>query len=141
MIAPSKKDLPVSTEYNQKPVIDFLSLNGSLTEEDYYVEGNVFVSVNDSDRWGKIESYPDGDKRYFLKSFRGGRPGEIIPDPYGMFAKANDLSVYTDKRGERFCEYLRVKKSIFESYQQYLQTRNPRQFSGVVQEILNGERL
>ncbi len=141
MIANAKKGIPVSTEYNERPTIQFMSVNGSLVEEDFYIEGNTFVSEKDFERYGKIESYSDGDTKYFLKSFRGGRPGEVVPDPYGMFAKANDLSIYTDIRGERFCEYLRVKKLVFDGYQQYLQSRNPRFYSWVVQIILSGERL
>ena len=116
-------------------------MDGKLTEDPYELSSNNnFVSKADYCRYGKIEMYSDKVK-YFLKSFKAGRPGETVPDPWSAFFKIEDLSVIPTARGSRTCEYLEVSKYYFELYNEYLETRNPIQFKFVERAILNGERM
>jgi len=127
------------------PYIDFLYKDGNLKQDNYSLSPqNYFVSENDNLCYGKIEIYPstnevDSRTFYYLKQFRGGRPGEYLPDPYGLLSTPYDLSTNNDRRGERFCEYVRVRKDLFDSYQEYLKTRNPRIFRYVEKSLLDND--
>jgi hypothetical protein len=134
-------------ELNQPtlPLIKFLYQDGSLHTDKYSISPkNHFVSERDNLSYGKIEEYPETDNGpsktvHYLKQFRGGRPGEYLPNPWGPLATAYDLSTNNDKRGERFCEYVRVREGLFNSYQDYLKTRNPLVFQGVEKAFLDGD--
>lgn len=122
-----------------KPVIHFLTVNGSLHQYEYELKNNTYVSVKrENELYGKVEVYNDREL-YFLKAFRGGRSGEIIPDPHGLLTRDTDLSTELVERGSRFCEYLRVRPELFVSYRDYLRTRVRAVFDGVVNAIKNGE--
>lgn len=135
---PKKKE---SKEQPTLVAIHFLNIDGTLSDETYELseDRKYFVSLEDFKKYGKVEEWSDGSKVQFLKRFRGGRPSEIVPDPWSMMAKSTDLSAYTTRRGERFCEYVKVKQEIFDTYQVYLQTRNPRYFAFVDKSMKDGD--
>ncbi len=144
-ITTTHKDFEIKTldsiDKSEKPKILFVCVNGSLNEEDFVLQNNTFVSEKrDFERYGKVEIYNDREL-YYIKSFRGGRAGEIVPDPYGLLSKDTDLSLQNEQRGGRFCEYIPVKQEIFVQYRQYLLTRQPILFKGVENAIKNGERI
>jgi hypothetical protein len=109
----------------------FLHVDGSEVRETPVLKDRFYVSEQDHNKYGKVEAYvSDSSLRedYYLKQFRGGRPGELLVDPYGMFSKAEDLSAYANQRGHRFCEYSKVPKEVYYSYVNYLETRDVRYF-------------
>jgi hypothetical protein len=123
------------------PEIHFLTEDGNLTQDKFTLsEQNHFVSTEDWKRYGKVETF-DGKNRFYLKTFRGGRPGETLPDPWGLLSKREDLSTFATQRGTRSCEYVQVSEQWFQTYTTYLQTRNPVFFKHVERAILNGERM
>lgn len=131
------KPINQNTETSTTPVVSFLDIDGRLHEETPVLfENRYYVSKNDNKSYGKIEAYGD-DVRYFLKQYRGGRPGELLVDPYGMHSKAEDMSAYLTQRGHRFCEYIQVNEQVFNTYVSYLHSRNPIHFRHCEKEILN----
>jgi hypothetical protein len=144
MIASAKPGEPARKLNNlgatERPIIHFLSINGSLTEEEFDLseDKRQYVSINDHQRYGKIESFKD-ENIHYLKTYRGGRDGEFVPDPYGYFGTDVDLSVQNNQRGGRFCEYQRVTPEVFRSYQIYLHTRVPAYLDGVVKAFRDQE--
>ncbi len=124
----------------QLPRIFFMYKDGKFREDEYFVSGLQYISQNEYEVFGKIEKF-DNQTNYYLKSYKGGRTGETVPDPYGSFFKESDLSTVSNQMGTRICEYLQVKQEIFEYYQNYLETRSPIWFKYVERAILNGERL
>jgi len=145
MITSAKKDQP-SVNFTDKPIevpdVLFLGVTGKLFQEDFKLADNGhYISIDhDWERYGKVEKFT-ANTYYYLKSFKGGRVGEIIPNPYSAFAQSNDLSLSTDKRGTRVCEYLLVGERVFNTYQTFLRTRNDIYFRQVERDILNGDRL
>jgi len=138
-VTKARKDPELAENEDEKPIIYFLYKDGDLKAEPYKLENNIFMSAeNEHIIFGKIELYSNREI-YYLKSFKGGRSGEIIPDPHGFMSKDTDLSAKLVQRGSRFCEYLRVKPELFVNYRHYLQTRNDTYFTGVVNAIKNGE--
>lgn len=121
--------------------ISFLNMDGLLTTEDYMLseDSKHYVSKEDFKKLGKVEKWSDGSEDTYLKRFRGGRPGEIIFDPYAMLSKPTDLSAFATQRGERFCEYVKVKPELFDCYRAYLETRNPRYFASVDKAMKDGD--
>lgn len=142
MITTAQKDTKLTLSENdyEKPDIYFLFQNGTVDQTEYFLENNHFLSVEDHKTLGKVEVYTKGNK-YFLKQYRGGRPGEFLPDPYGSFYKPEDLSAKAVQRGTRFCEYLEVKESLFTTYQTYLINRNPLYFKSVEKAVANREHI
>lgn len=123
------KSINNTGEYVTIPTVHFLILSGDLKEESALLNtdnpSQGYVSKEDYNKYGKIQIYENKSK-YFLKQFRGGRPGELLVDPYGMFAKSEDLSTFSTQRGHRFCEYVEVTPEIFDHYVAYLKTRDSR---------------
>ena len=121
------------------PKILFLNIDGFLVSDQFELSGMQYVSINNESKFaGKVEQY-DKTFVYYVKTFRGGRPGEVLYDPYGALSKPTDLSLSTARRGERFCEYMKVSEVVFNSYLQYLRTRNPIWFKQAERTILNNE--
>lgn len=139
MITNAKK--PENTNKVILQAISFLNQDGVLTVENYLLseDKKYFVSENDWQKFGKVEKFSDGTENHYLKRFRGGRPGEILINPYAMLAKPSDLSAFATQRGERFCEYVKVKADIFDSYKTFLSTRNSRFFDGAEKAIKDGD--
>lgn len=109
----------------------FLNKDGIEQEETPQEVNKTYVSVQDYNKYGKVEVYTNGNKiqqTFFLKQFRGGRPGELLVDPHGVFSKPEDLSAFTTQRGSRFCEYIKVPDIVYYSYVNYLQSRDIRYF-------------
>lgn len=124
------KAVSPETEYELHTVY-FLTVDGQEHREQPVVTDRNLISKEDHNKYGKVEVYKSESnvrEDYYLKQFRGGRPGELLVDPYGMFAKAEDLSAYTSQRGHRFCEYIQVPRDVYFSYINYLETRDSRYF-------------
>lgn len=139
MIANAKK--PENSEKITLKGIAFLNQDGVLTVEDYLLseDKRYFVAGNDWQKFGKVEKFSDGSETHYLKRFRGGRVGEVLINPYGMLSKPSDLSAFATQRGERFCEYVKVKPEIFDCYKMFLATRNSRYFDGAEKAIKDGD--
>lgn len=122
----------------------FLVQDGSQVNEVPILNDNrVYVSATDHNKFGKVEVYKIGNsikEDYFLKQYRGGRPGELLVDPYGMFSKQEDLSAFVTQRGHKFCEYIPVKADVYNSYVNYLLTRDSRYFRFAEKAILDTVR-
>jgi hypothetical protein len=118
--------------FYDKTGVDFL-------EEYKRDEKNNLVSVRDHERYAKAELYTDGEKRYYIKRYRGGRVGEYIVDPASILGSEKDLVGYNDKFGERFAEYVKVDANTFVTYTGYLQHRNPIFFKNVERKFLDGD--
>lgn len=120
--------------------IYFLNLDGSEEICSTSIKDRNYVADEDHNKYGKVEVYRVGnriDQHFFLKQFRGGRPGELLVDPYGMFAKAEDLSSYVNIKGHTFCEYVRVNPEIYHSYVNYLTSRDIRYFRYAEKAVLD----
>lgn len=138
MITTTKK--PELNEQPELHTVYFLDKDGFEKEEIPTIHDRAYVSQTDHDKYGKVEVYRLEDKLYrncFLKQFRGGRAGELLVDPYGMFAKPEDLSAYVNTKGHRFCEYTPVSEVIYESYVNYLRTRDVRYFRFAEKAVLD----
>lgn len=123
----------LKTEHKHVDQISFLLIDGSQKTEEFILDNNTYLSKEDYNKYGKIEFYSNSngdtvDTKYYLKQFRGGRPGELLVDPYGMMSKAEDLSAFVTQRGSRFCEYVAVPQDIYNSYVFYLRLRDSRHF-------------
>lgn len=139
MITNAKKETDDSQEVLSTVVL-FLTVDGKQVREEPILINNMYVSEKDHDKYGKVETYVKGEvirHEYFLKQFRGGRDGELLVNPYGMFAKAEDLSAYVTQRGHRFCEYVKVPDNIYFCYMSYLQSRDSRYFRSCEKYILD----
>lgn len=118
----------------------FLTKEGNETNETPVLNNNTYVSVEDYNKYGKVEVYSDGKQirqEYFLKQYRGGRSGELLVDPYGMFSKSEDLSAFVNQKGHRFCEYVKVPSEVYHSYVNYLQSRDVRYFRYAEKAVLD----
>ena len=122
---------------------DILNIDGKLSLEDYLLteDKKNLVSARDFEKYGKVETWTNGDANYFIKQFRGGRMGSFVVNPYSMMSRASDLSAYVSTKGDSFCEYLKVKKEIFDCYRTFLETRNDRYFSSVEKAVKDGDQL
>lgn len=145
MIASAKKDDPSVNFTNipvEIPTIHFLTVNGTVHEEVFELSPyKQYVSKEkDFERYGKVETFND-KTLYYVKTFKGGRSGEVVPNPYSPFAKGEDLSTFNTKRGDRLAEYTQVSQRLFLTYQVFLRTRNDLYHRQVERDILNGDRM
>lgn len=142
MIAKTKP--PALSEDVNLECIYFLLNDGSEIHEIPVLNDNkAYVSSQDHNKFGKVELYKVGSKirqDYYLKQYRGGRSGELLVDPYGMFARPEDLSAFVTQRGHTFCEYIPVKEEVYESYVNYLKSRDSRYFRYAEKAILDTVR-
>lgn len=143
MIANAKRNL-VDNNFEKLCDILFLTRDGEEVSEDPVLTDNKFyVSPEDHNKFGKVEIYETANgikQKYFLKQYRGGRPGELLVDPYGMFAKPEDLTAFITQRGHQFCEYILVNPDVYHSYVNYLQSRDVRYFRFCEKSILDTVR-
>ena len=120
--------------------IKFLNQDGLEFNSDIELVNNGYVSKEDHKTFGKVEGYSNGkvvSYKYFLKQYRGGRPGELLVDPYGMMSKVEDLSAFVTQRGGRFCEYISVTEDIYNTYLLYLRSRDSRYFRSCEKYLLD----
>lgn len=134
-------NIDFSTRNNkQKKIetIEFLDFNGNLVKDEYKLVQEIPISKNDSKRVGKIETYNDGKKYFFIKAVKYGYPGELVSNPHIN----NILEAYldTDTRSKTFY-YLKVGKNIFDLYTKFLYTKNEAYLLNVSRSISNGEEI
>lgn len=88
-------------------------------------DGDVYWSASrEGETCAKKEIYEDKEKYYVKKCFIGPNSGNFA-NPYGPLSKAGELSAYDSQSDRRHYEYVQVDQDVFNSYLNFLVTRNP----------------
>jgi hypothetical protein len=121
-------------------LIYFFAKDGKMTEDKYKKDnkGNL-ISEQDGSRYAKAEFYSNKEKKYYLKTYRNGRVGEVICDPYSLLGSPTDLLANNDLYSSRSAEYSLVSEQMLADFIEYLRTRNPSRIRLIERNYLNGD--
>lgn len=99
--------------------------------------GSIVVAQNDTTSAAKMEIYPSEVLYYVKYGTCGIYVGRLL-NPYNTLGNARDYLAYDSHGGRAYFEYKRVSKDIYDSYVQFLKTRNPVHLLSAERGIVNG---
>lgn len=82
--------------------------------------------------------YPNGRKEYYVKFATAGSGVGRMLNPWGVYYKDGDDVKYEKTMGRKRYEFKKVQENIFDSYMNFLRTRNERYILVAEREVNNG---